>query len=239
MAKLYYDFHLHSCLSPCGDDDMTPANIAGMASIIGLNAIAMTDHNSCKNCEALLFYARQLGLLAIPGMELCTAEEVHVLCYFHTLKEALLFQDYVSGQMLPIKNKPEYFGNQLIYNCEDENCGTEDISLITSTQITFFELPDLIAAYHGIMVPAHIDKNSNSLLSNLGFIPENCRFHTVETADISHREALTATHPYLQNCRFLCSSDAHTLTAIHNPEHYLEIPEFSVGNILSAIENAT
>lgn len=235
MAKLYYDFHLHSCLSPCGDDDMTPANIAGMAALAGLGAVAMTDHNSCKNCEALLFYAKQFGLLAVPGMELCTSEEVHVLCYFHTLKEALRFQDYVSGRMLPVKNNPAFFGNQLIYDCKDENCGCEELSLITSTQITFFELADLMEEYHGVMVPAHIDKNSNSLLSNLGFIPPESRFHTVEVADMSKCWQLAEAHPFLKNCLFLCSSDAHSLGAIHGPDHALELAEFSVSGILKAL----
>ena len=77
MKTLAYDLHLHSCLSPCGDNDMTPANIAGMAKIIGLDLIALTDHNSCKNCPAVAIAAREYGLLFLPGMELTTAEEVH------------------------------------------------------------------------------------------------------------------------------------------------------------------
>ena len=74
MIPLYYDLHLHSCLSPCGDDDMTPANIAGMASIKGLDVIALTDHNSCKNCPAAMLQGREYGVSVIPGMELCTVE---------------------------------------------------------------------------------------------------------------------------------------------------------------------
>ena len=88
MTELYYDLHIHSCLSPCGDDDMTPANIAGMAAVKGLDVIAVTDHNSCKNCPAVLAAAAEYGILAIPGMEINTSEEVHAVCLFEELKNA-------------------------------------------------------------------------------------------------------------------------------------------------------
>lgn len=83
--RISYDLHIHSCLSPCGDDDMTPNNIVGMAALKELNVIAVTDHNSCKNCPAIMKLAKAYGIIAIPGMELTTSEEVHVLCYFYTL----------------------------------------------------------------------------------------------------------------------------------------------------------
>ena len=80
LIPLSYDLHIHSCLSPCGDDDMTPCNIAGMAALIGLDVIAVTDHNTCKNCPAVMDAASQYPVTVIPGMELCTIEEVHVRC---------------------------------------------------------------------------------------------------------------------------------------------------------------
>ena len=83
--RLTYDFHIHTALSPCGDNDMTPGNLAGMAALAGLDAIAVTDHNSCGNCAAVLEAARGTGLLVLPGMELCTAEEAHVVCLFPAL----------------------------------------------------------------------------------------------------------------------------------------------------------
>ena len=82
--ELYYDLHIHSCLSPCGDNDMTPANIVGMAAVKGLDVIAVTDHNSCKNCEAAMAAGEEYGVLVVPGMEICTAEEVHAVCLFRT-----------------------------------------------------------------------------------------------------------------------------------------------------------
>lgn len=93
--ELSYDLHIHSCLSPCGDDDMTPGNIVGMAAIKGLDVIAVTDHNSCRNCPAVLKLAEQYGVLAIPGMELTTAEEVHAVCLFSELSAAMEFDRFV------------------------------------------------------------------------------------------------------------------------------------------------
>ena len=116
MPELAYDLHIHSCLSPCGDDDMTPANIVGMAKVIGLDLIALTDHSSCKNCPAFAAAAAAYGMNVLFGMELTTAEEVHVLCYFPTLNDAMAFDAYVYGQLPDIPNTPALFGNQLIYD---------------------------------------------------------------------------------------------------------------------------
>ena len=116
MTGLYYDLHIHSCLSPCGDDDMTPANIVGMAAVKGLDVIALTDHNSCKNCPSALYHGQNYGVTVIPGMELCTTEEVHVICLFPALTDALSFDAYVYEHMLPIKNKQDIFGKQKVMN---------------------------------------------------------------------------------------------------------------------------
>ena len=114
MNMLFYDLHIHSCLSPCGDGDMTPANIAGMAAVKGLDVIALTDHNSCRNCPAAMRHAEALGITLIPGMELTTSEEVHVVCLFPSLEAAMDFDSYVYAHLLPVKNRPDIFGEQLI-----------------------------------------------------------------------------------------------------------------------------
>ena len=183
MPELAYDLHIHSCLSPCGDDDMTPANIVGMAKVIGLDLIALTDHSSCKNCPAFAAAAAAYGMNVLFGMELTTAEEVHVLCYFPTLNDAMAFDAYVYGQLPDIPNTPALFGNQLIYDENDQICGREEKLLISATAISFDQVFDLVRSYHGIMVPAHINKPSTSLLGNLGFIPPDSRFTCVEVKD--------------------------------------------------------
>ena len=218
---LSYDLHIHSCLSPCADDEMTPGNILGMASLIGLDVIALTDHNTCKNCPSIIAQSCNFPITVIPGMELTTAEEVHVLCYFHTLKDAMAFDRYVAKHLLPLKNQPEIFGNQLLCDTEDAIWGTYDKLLISATDISFFQLSELLQDYHGIMVPAHIDKNSNSLISQLGFIPEGCHFSCFEVHDYSLADSLKEKYPSLAKAQVLCNSDAHSLTSLHEKEYFL------------------
>ncbi len=233
MSRLTYDLHIHSCLSPCGDDDMTPANIVGMAKVIGLDLIALTDHNSCKNCPAFAAAAEEYGMNVLFGMELTTAEEVHVLCYFSSLEEAMDFDAIVYEHLPDIPNQPAYFGNQLIYDTNDQICGTEKKLLISATDIPFDDVFDLLAPYHGVMVPAHISKSSDSLLKNLGFIPPDSRFSCVEVADPSEWPGLCEKFPYLQNCTLLISSDSHTLNGLSEPIYFLEPEDPSPDGIIN------
>lgn len=234
MLSLSYDMHLHSCLSPCGDDESTPANIIGMASILGLDLVALTDHNTCKNCEAFLAMAESFGILAIPGMELTTSEEVHVLCYFPSLEDAMAFSDYVRT-CIPGENIPKFFGNQLIYNVDDEQVGIEDAALIEATTISFFDLEELVPKYNGIYGPAHVDKNSNSLLSNLGFVPFDARFHFAEFHQMSKAFEICEANPYLKSCRLITDSDAHRLEAMNEPVNRLHVKERTREAVLEAL----
>lgn len=233
--QLYYDLHIHSCLSPCGDDDMTPANIAGMAALKGLEVVALTDHNSCRNCPAMLAAAAEYGLLAIPGMELCTSEEVHVLCLFSSLENALDFDSAVYPHILPIDNNESLFGHQYYYDTADHIIGTEPRLLISATDIPFSDVYDFVASYHGLMIPAHIDKTSTSLLSNLGFVPPDSRFPCFELKDLSHLHQVRHDNPYLEHCNVITDSDAHYLGHIHEPEHALLCEERSAEAVLHAL----
>lgn len=235
MTELYYDLHIHSCLSPCGDDDMTPANIAGMAAVKGLDVIAVTDHNSCKNCPAVLAAAAEYGILAIPGMEINTSEEVHAVCLFEKLKNAMDFDAYVYERLMAFPNKEEIFGRQLIYNKEDEICGTEPNLLINATDISFEGLWELVKGFGGVMFPAHVDKTANSLIANLGFIPPDSKFVTAEVKDLGKLHKVRKENPYLERCRIISNSDAHYLEDIHEPELRLQVKERSVRGILEAL----
>ncbi|MDR2932189.1 MAG: PHP domain-containing protein, partial [Oscillospiraceae bacterium] len=104
---LRYDFHLHSCLSPCGDNDMTPCNIVNMAKLLELDIIALTDHNTTGNCRAAMAAGAKIGLVVVPGMELCTAEEIHAVCLFPDIDSAERFDAMVRPGIPPIKNKPD------------------------------------------------------------------------------------------------------------------------------------
>lgn len=234
-----YDLHQHSCLSPCGDEEMTPANIVGMAVVKELDVVALTDHNTCKNCPAFLKVAEAYGVVALPGMELTTTEEVHVVCLFEHLEDAMAFDAYVYEHLMDIKNEESIFGAQLIVNEDDEVTGKVDKLLINATDIDFDAVAGLMEEFHGIMIPAHLDKSTTSLLSNLGFIPPDSNFGIAEIKDLKNLHRLQEQHPYLKDCMILSDSDAHYLPDIHEPTYTMLVPELSVSGVFAALKAAS
>ena len=144
MFELYYDFHIHSCLSPCGDVDMTPYNLVNMAAINGLEVIALTDHNTARNCPAAIRAGEEAGLLVLPGMELTTSEEVHVICLFEQTAAALEFSDYVYARLPDIENMPGIFGEQVLMDEKDHGLGRLSKLLINATTISVTEVKGLV-----------------------------------------------------------------------------------------------
>ena len=235
MIPLYYDLHIHSCLSPCGDDDMTPANIVGMAAVKGLDVIALTDHNSCRNCPAAIYHGEKYGVTVIPGMELTTHEEVHVICLFPTLDDALRFDALIYEKLLPFPNREDIFGKQQIMDERDEVTGTVKNLLINATSISFDDVFPLVGSFQGIAYPAHVDKASTSLLSNLGFVPPGSTFTCAEFHDFKNLHRIRREHPYFENCNVICCSDAHYLQDIHEPEYQLYARSGEIYDILEAL----
>lgn len=235
--RAYYDLHLHSCLSPCGDNDMTPNNIAGMAKLCGLDLIALTDHNSCKNCPAAVEAGKKYGICVVPGMELCTAEEIHMVCLFPDLAHALRFDLEVSSHMMPIKNRPDIYGEQLILDENDERIGTEETLLITAANIPLSGLSAFVEGFGGICFPAHIDRDSYSVLSVLGEIPPEEHFSAAEITAKGNTAALKKQHPALNGKILLKDSDAHYLENMEQASAWLELPELSAQCLLEALKN--
>jgi PHP family Zn ribbon phosphoesterase len=234
--KYSYDLHIHSCLSPCGSDDSLPSNIVGMAALKELDIIAVTDHNSCGNSKAVEKLGNVYGVLTIPGMELTTAEEVHVVCLFPAVKNAEEFSDYVHSKLLQIENNEIAFGKQQIADENDNIIKTEPLLLINATEIPFDGVYDLVKAYGGIMIPAHIDKSSTSLLSNMGFIPPDSKFSTAEIKHIGYKERLITENPYLVDCNIITNSDAHYLEDINEPINFIELREKSIDCLLETLD---
>lgn len=236
MPNPAYDLHLHSCLSPCGDDDMTPANIVGMAAVKQLGVIAVTDHNSCKNCGAAMRLGEEYGVLVVPGMELTTSEEVHVVCLFEELSAAMEFDSYVYGCLPDIPNREKVFGKQQIMNENEEVTGIVDKLLINATTIGFDRVYSLVSEYGGVMIPAHLDKSTTSLLSNLGFIPPTSRFTTAEVKNLTKLHELVRSNPYLNNCRIISNSDAHYLQDIREPIYNLHVESMTTKAVIQALK---
>ena len=133
--KYYYDLHIHSCLSPCGDDDMTPNNIAGMAALKGLQVLALTDHNTCKNCPAFFAACKKQGIIPIAGAEVTTAEDIHAVCLFPSLEAAMNFDRLMDERRVRVANEPDIFGRQQIMDEEDNVIGEEKYLLINALDL--------------------------------------------------------------------------------------------------------
>lgn len=224
MNRYYYDLHLHSCLSPCGDDDNTPNNIAGMASLCGLNIIALTDHNTCKNCPAFYEAAKRYGLIPIAGMELTTAEDIHVVCLFEELENAMAFDSEIDKRRIKIENRTDIFGNQYILDGEDNIIGEEKYLLPNATTVSLEEVPELVKGFGGISYPAHIDRQSNGIISVLGTFPETPDFNIIEINQKDKAEEYVKKYS-LEDKRVIISSDAHYLTNMRDKENYFELDD--------------
>ena len=151
--RAYCDLHLHSCLSPCGDEAMTPGNIAGMARLKGLDLIAVTDHNTARQLPAVEACCREMGVNLLPGIELNTREEVHLLAYFHTVPDALAFSDRIYSLLPDIPNMPDFFGRQVVIDAEDQETGVEPRLLISALDMDLDGLIQEIRVCHGLPVP--------------------------------------------------------------------------------------
>lgn len=237
--KYYYDLHLHSCVSPCGDMDMTPNNIVGMSKLMGLDVIALTDHNCVLNCEATMAVGRENGLLVIPGMELTTAEEIHVVCLFPTLDDALSFNDYVKAHQMQIKNRADIYGRQVVMDKDDNEISEVDNLLILATDISVMDVKALVESYNGVCYPAHINRDSMSILSVLGEIPPECGFTSCEVSSSGNIDALKATHPILDSMLIIRDSDAHYLENMKDAENFLELDSLTTDAVLSKLKNKT
>ena len=215
-----YDLHNHSCLSPCGDNDMTPYNLVNMAKLLDLDAIALTDHNTWLNCPAAVKVGKEIGVTVVPGMELCTAEEVHVVCLFPDCESALAFSDYVRGTMPPIKNREEIFGEQRIMDERDNIIGKEELLLTAASGIGIYSVPGLVKSYGGCAFPAHIDRSSYSVISNLGGIDLSMGFNAAELTSKADVDYYLQKYPDLKKMKLFFNSDAHYLENMNmNPKH--------------------
>ena len=227
MSRYLCDLHIHSCLSPCGDEDMTPGNIAGMATLNGLQIVALTDHNSAKNCPSFYKAAKAYGLIPVAGMELTTAEDVHAVCLFRTLEAAMDFDCFVDSRRMKIKNKPDIFGRQLIIDENDEVSGEDEFLLINSSGISLDEAFSEVIKRDGVFFPAHIDRSSNGIISMLGDFPPEPNFTAYELNDIASLEDCRSRFPIIteRGLIHVASSDAHYLTDISKVGFPIEIPD--------------
>ena len=227
MSLYRCDLHIHSCLSPCGDEDMTPGNIVGMALLNGLQIVALTDHNSVKNCPAFYKLAKANGIIPIAGVELTTSEDVHAVCLFRSLEAAMEFGEFIETKRIRIKNQPEIFGRQIITDENDELSGEEEYLLINAVNLSLDEAFCEVTRRGGVCYPAHIDRSSNGIISMLGDFPPEPRFTAFELNDANSLETSLDKFPILveREMVHVAASDAHYLTDISDDGFAIELDD--------------
>lgn len=233
MQMLAADLHIHSCLSPCAGVEMTPNNIAAMASLKGLEAIAVCDHNSALNLPACEKAALRCGLVFLPGLEVTTSEEVHVLTFFADVESALDFGERLYKSIPNVMNKPEFFGEQLVMNEADELIRVENKLLPQASALTIDELVNACRKFNGVPVPAHINRQAHSLLANLGFIPPELKFTAIEAYSWIPLSVENS-----ERYHIIYDSDAHCLGNISEREHFVGAYEKSAEGILAYLKES-
>lgn len=216
LTRLRADLHLHTCLSPCGGYDVTPSAVVARAAQLGLDIIAISDHNSAENVAAALEAARRLGPAApavLAGLEVTTAEEAHLLALFGELGAALTLQAMVYDHLQPGENNPDVFGDQIVANADDEVEEFNPRLLIGATDLPVNDLVARIHALGGLAVACHLDRPSYSLVGQLGMVPPDLPLDAVE---VSRRGDPAQAPLWLAGRKLavLCSSDAHGLDQV-------------------------
>jgi 3',5'-nucleoside bisphosphate phosphatase len=235
VLKAYIDLHIHSALSPCSHHDMTPNNIINMADLKGLDFIAITDHNTAENLQVFMTCAEGKNVLVIPGMEIETREEVHLICLFKKLEGALKMQTIVYSALPDIPNREDIFGQQLIMDSEDNVVGNIGKLLISATSLSIDDVVLTVRDLDGIVIPAHIDRESYSIVSNLGLIPPYLGFNYLELSKTCDLTQYKNKNPLLKHYNFLRSSDAHSLENILERESTIEVEKMSIDGLFAAL----
>lgn len=216
---------------------MTPYNLVNMAKILGLDIIALTDHNSAQNCRAAMTVGESVGLTVVPGMELCTSEEVHIVCLFDDVNNAEAFSDYVLSTVPPVKNRPGIFGDQLMMNDGDGIVGTQELLLTTASGISIENAVETVGQYGGVCYPAHIDRSSYSVISNLGMITDEMNFAAVEMTENADQNEYRSKYPIIKDMPVFVSSDAHYLENMREAKHTIDVAENSAKAVVEYIKS--
>ena len=234
MIPIYYDLHIHSALSPCADNDMTPNDIVGMATLNGLDMIAVTDHNSITNAISAVKAAKNAcgqsdnGLIVLPGIEVSTEEEVHVICLFDGIESAESFESDLTPFFSQLRNRVDIFGNQYILDENDNIVGELERMLIAPASVSFDKLYHLVNKHNGAFIPAHVDRDSFSVMSNLGFLPPHLDISTIEISLVGvEREFDKKNAALFAKNNMIFSSDAHQLWSINEKSNFFMLPERS------------
>ncbi len=237
LAEFLVDFHVHTCLSPCADIEASPKRLVARALDLNLAILGVTDHNSAENVAATVRAAEETGLLVLPGMEMTSAEEIHIVALFDSVEAAEALQRVVYSKLTPGENDEQLFGVQVVADEFDNVTGFNKRLLLGATSLTLEEGVELIHGLGGLAVASHVDRTAFSLVNQLGFVPEGVEFDAFE---VSSPDRIPEVAPFLvpdgaAGPPFLTSSDAHSLSDLGSRPVWLRMEQAGFEEVRKAL----
>lgn len=233
MTKYPADLHIHTCLSACADKNMTPCTIVQEAMSKGLEVIAITDHNSALNLPAAMVEAKNTDILIIPGIEVETREEIHLLCYFPDVNAALIMSKMLYNALPEIYNFPEWADIQCVIGEDGQISAEVKKLMVVAVRYSLDEVVDMCEKLGGVSVPAHVNRELGSMLTVLGEIPKKHGLRTVEL----YTSLLCPDYIIKKDFNIIFSSDAHSKGDMLPAKHFIELREKSIDAFLEFIRN--
>jgi 3',5'-nucleoside bisphosphate phosphatase len=238
LKSFLVDLHIHTVLSPCTEiAEMTPKAIVRTSKEKGLHAIAICDHNSARNAAATIRAAAGTGLTVLPGMEITSAEEVHILGLFRDVESVTSVQEEVYARLIG-QNDEDAFGYQVVVDENDLVDDMDDRLLIGATTLNVEKVANLIHKYGGLAVASHVDRSGFGIFGQLGFIPDTLKLDALEISKRADYEKVREKYPQCRRFPLITSSDAHYLKDIASAATKMLIAEPSFDEIRKAILGA-
>jgi 3',5'-nucleoside bisphosphate phosphatase len=235
LRKYKADLHNHSVLSPCGDLDMSPSRIISEAKSRKIDILGITDHNSTLHCKLMLELAEEEGIFVLPGVEVNTREEIHCLAFFEHIHLVNQFQEFIDEHLPHIQNVSGMFGEQLIVDRNENILYELEYLLISALSKDIYEVSDKVKSLGGLFIPAHIDRPYNSIISQLGFLPDDLNCDALEVSARFPVSVFRKDHPEFDNRTLITNSDAHQPEAMGRASSIFEIAEPSFNEISMAL----
>lgn len=238
MKEWTIDLHIHSLLSPCAQEEMLPDAVIDMALMRGLDVIAITDHNSCGNVEAFVEKGKEKGLIVVPGMELQTCEDIHLVCLFDEVEQALAFEKAIKPRFPELKGSRalKTFGSQWLVDKDGMCLRQEERFLLCSLQISVDEAVDLVHQYKGICLAAHVDRPAFSVYAVFGMLPESIDFDGIELTCHLERDPVLLEQIRKLGYQYVTASDAHMLEHIQEIHCAVYLDHWSLSELRLALK---
>ncbi len=231
------DLHIHSVLSPCGDLGMSPSKIIEEALKKRLDILGITDHNCTYHCKLMMQLGKKAGIMVLPGVEINTKEEIHCLAFFENEDGADEFQKFLNARLPLLMNNKELFGSQLVVDANERILLEIDAMLISVLDANIYEVEAEVHRLNGLFIPAHIDRPSNSIISQLGFIPDDLKADALEISSNNRAIDYVKRFPEFAAYTIISNSDAHFRENIGRTTTLFKINECSFPEIKMAFRS--